>query len=107
MLQSDHPQQCMPTNDRVCLRNLFATVQPVDVNKLVKGRPLDNMEFMQWFKSYWDSRLGSQHLNYDAVGRRNLAKSGAMKGAGSRSAAGAAAPRRAPSESQVRQRRPL
>ncbi|BDA48444.1 Microtubule-associated protein RP/EB family member 3 [Coccomyxa sp. Obi] len=75
--------------------------KPVDVNKLVKGRPLDNMEFMQWFKSYWDSRLGSQHLNYDAVGRRNLAKSGAMKGAGSRPAAGAAATRRAPSESQV------
>ncbi len=75
----------------------------MDVNKLVKGRPLDNMEFMQWFKSYWDSRLGSQHLNYDAVGRRNLAKSGAMKGAGSRPAAAVAAPRRAPSESQVHQ----
>lgn len=76
-------------------------VQPVDVNKLVKGRPLDNMEFMQWFKAYWDSRLGSQHLNYDPVGRRTHAKSGAMKGAGSRPAAGAAAARR-PTDSQVR-----
>lgn len=60
--------------------------QPVDVNKLVKGRPLDNMEFMQWFKAYWDSCLGSQHLNYDPAGRRALAKSGDMKGAAARPA---------------------
>ncbi|KAK9917549.1 hypothetical protein WJX75_005668 [Coccomyxa subellipsoidea] len=74
--------------------------KPVDVNKLVKGRPLDNMEFMQWFKAYWDTRLGSQHLNYDPVGRRTHAKSGAMKGAGSRPAAGSAAARR-PTDSQM------
>ena len=78
-------------------------MQPVDVNKLVKGRPLDNMEFMQWFKAYWDTRLGSQHLNYDPVGRRTHAKSGAMKGAGSRPAAGSAAARR-PTDSEVRYR---
>ena len=83
--------------DECCVTCL---VQPVDVNKLVKGRPLDNMEFMQWFKAYWDSCLGSQHLNYDAVARRTHAKSGAMKGAGSRPAAGAASMRR-PIDSQV------
>ena len=71
----------------------------MDVNKLVKGRPLDNMEFMQWFKAYWDSRLGSQHLNYDAVSRRSHAKSGAPKGAGLKPA-GQAISRR-PTEPQV------
>lgn len=44
--------------------------QPVDVNKLVKGRPLDNMEFMQWLKFYFEGRLGCQDLDYDPVGRR-------------------------------------
>lgn len=44
--------------------------QPVDVNKLVKGRPLDNMEFMQWLKFYFEGRLGCQNLDYDPVGRR-------------------------------------
>ena len=65
-------------------------LQPVDVNKLVKGRPLDNMEFMQWFKAWFDARLGSQTLRYDPAGRRANAKSGDVKGARS----SAAAPRR-------------
>jgi hypothetical protein len=64
--------------------------QPIDVNKLVKGRPLDNMEFMQWFKAWFDSRLGSQTLRYDAAARRAAAKSGDLKGARS----SAAGPRR-------------
>ena len=42
----------------------------MDVNKLVKGRPLDNMEFMQWLKFYFEGRLGCQDLDYDPVGRR-------------------------------------
>ena len=42
----------------------------MDVNKLVKGRPLDNMEFMQWLKFYFDGRLGCHNLDYDPVGRR-------------------------------------
>ncbi len=42
----------------------------MDVNKLVKGRPLDNMEFMQWLKFYFEGRLGCQYLDYDPVSRR-------------------------------------
>ncbi|CAL5224389.1 g7070 [Coccomyxa viridis] len=55
--------------------------KPVDVNKLVKGRPLDNMEFMQWLKFYFEGRLGCQDLDYDPVGRRQQSKSGDVKGA--------------------------
>ena len=49
---------------------VMCRMQPVDVNKLVKGRPLDNMEFMQWLKFYFEGRLGCQHLDYDPVSRR-------------------------------------
>ena len=72
------------------------------VNSLIKGRPLDNMEFMQWFKAYADTRGGCQP-GYDAPERRAHAKSGDMRGAagaarhgigGGGAAANCGAPRR-------------
>ncbi|KAK9836297.1 hypothetical protein WJX81_003297 [Elliptochloris bilobata] len=54
--------------------------KPVPVNSLIKARPLDNMEFMQWFKAYADARGGCQP-GYNAPERRLHAKTGDMRGA--------------------------
>lgn len=44
----------------------------IDVNKLVLARPLDNLEFCQWIKKYFDLNYGG--APYDAVGRRKGAE---------------------------------
>jgi RP/EB family microtubule-associated protein len=42
--------------------------KPIPVEKLVKCKMQDNLEFLQWMKRFWDSNYGGQ--GYDAVGRR-------------------------------------
>ncbi|EIM86285.1 uncharacterized protein STEHIDRAFT_98691 [Stereum hirsutum FP-91666 SS1] len=53
------------------MQNIFKTKRidkPIPVEKLVKCKMQDNLEFLQWIKRYWDSNYGGQP--YDAVGRR-------------------------------------
>lgn len=51
----------------------------IDVEKLIKGKYQDNLEFMQWVKAFFDSHASEDALQYDGRARREaiLAKTGA------------------------------
>ena len=73
-----------------CLKNGIQKVssftqshlQNIDVDRLIKGRPQDNLEFMQWLKQYFDKHRPNRE--YNAVERRAAAKGG--RGSASRRA---------------------
>ncbi|KZV61519.1 hypothetical protein PENSPDRAFT_693336 [Peniophora sp. CONT] len=53
------------------LQNFFKSKRidkPVPVEKLVKCKMQDNLEFMQWLKRFWDQNYPG--TPYDAIGRR-------------------------------------
>ncbi|EMD39482.1 hypothetical protein CERSUDRAFT_45712 [Gelatoporia subvermispora B] len=53
------------------LQNIFRAHKvdkPIPVEKLVKCKMQDNLEFLQWIKRFWDTNYGGQ--GYDPVGRR-------------------------------------
>jgi len=54
--------------------------KPLPIDKLVKGKYQDNLEFLQWFKHYFECRYGGQP--YDAAGRRALGVGGPASGIG-------------------------
>ncbi|KAM7458642.1 hypothetical protein BLSTO_00600 [Blastocystis sp. subtype 1] len=63
-----------------CLKN--GIQKNIDVDRLIKGRPQDNLEFMQWLKQYFDKHRPNRE--YNAVERRAAAKGG--RGSASRRA---------------------
>ncbi|KAL2906336.1 Microtubule-associated protein RP/EB family member 1C [Bienertia sinuspersici] len=48
----------------------------IEVNKLIKGRALDNLEFLQWMKRYCDSVNSGALNNYNPSQRREACKGG-------------------------------
>lgn len=61
----------------------------VPVERLVKCRFQDNLEFLQWFKRYWDANFSGHE--YDPVARRK-GQTATGSGPGSRPASSAAGP---------------
>ncbi|VFQ80823.1 unnamed protein product [Cuscuta campestris] len=57
--------------------NKLKITKHIEVSKLVKGRPLDNLEFIQWMKRYCGSvGGGGAALNYNALERGEASKGG-------------------------------
>ena len=82
----------------------------VDVQKLVRAKFQDNLEFMQWFKRYFELTVGDGTEGYDPVAARAGGKnapgalSGGTKARAASGRAGASAPRPA---APVRTRKPV
>ncbi|KAK4781909.1 hypothetical protein SAY86_016011 [Trapa natans] len=52
--------------------NKLNITKQIEVSRMVKGRPLDNLEFLQWLKRYCDSvNCGINNKYYDPIERRN------------------------------------
>lgn len=64
---------------------MFLRIQLIPVDRLVKCKMQDNLEFIQWMKRYWDMHFPGGH--YDAAGRRGKSELGPSISGGSRAPA--------------------
>ncbi len=66
-----HKSNPQPAGNYKILQNAFTKLKidkPLPVEKLVKGKYQDNLEFMQWFKRFYE--LNNPALDYDPVAAR-------------------------------------
>eukprot|EP00286_Rhodomonas_abbreviata_P008938 CAMPEP_0181341626 /NCGR_PEP_ID=MMETSP1101-20121128/30524_1 /TAXON_ID=46948 /ORGANISM="Rhodomonas abbreviata, Strain Caron Lab Isolate" /LENGTH=222 /DNA_ID=CAMNT_0023452943 /DNA_START=43 /DNA_END=708 /DNA_ORIENTATION=+ len=62
----------------------------IDVDRLISGKYMDNLEFMQWFKRFFEMSV-SDIGDYDCVQQRSKGKGGATYGGGKKAPTAAAA----------------
>mmetsp|Transcript_7224 Transcript_7224/g.10348 ORF Transcript_7224/g.10348 Transcript_7224/m.10348 type:complete len:330 (+) Transcript_7224:119-1108(+) len=48
----------------------------VDVDRLIRAKYQDNLEFCQWLKAFFETAIPSRNSEYDPVARRELGKGG-------------------------------
>lgn len=58
----------IPANLRFVTHKVFFLLQVIPVEKLVKGRFQDNLDFIQWFKKFYDANYDGKE--YDPVEAR-------------------------------------
>ena len=46
----------------------------IDVDRMISGRAMDNLEFMQWFKRYFELQVGERSSDYDPTAARSRGK---------------------------------
>jgi len=92
-------------NNYKVLQSVFAKLKvdrAIEVDKLIRARYQDNLEFMQWLKRFYDDNYSGVVEDYDAIERRNRGKGvsqyppaagGASAGASAPAARRPAAPR--------------
>jgi len=63
----------------------------IDVDRLISGKYMDNLEFMQWFKRFFEMAIPDKVVDYDCYGQRCKGKGGAQFNGGKK-AGGSAKP---------------
>ena len=52
----------------------FGIDRHIDVDRLISGKYMDNLEFMQWFKRFFELTISGDMGDYDALAQRSKGK---------------------------------